>query len=59
MDDFNDADVKFVQDITTYRFVTRGGGIALPTSTYAYKIDGAGNKVDAHSPFVVLDGALS
>lgn len=51
--------VKFVQDITTYRFVTRGGGIPLPTSTYAYKIDGSGNKVDAHSPFVVLDGALS
>jgi HK97 family phage major capsid protein len=51
--------VKFIQDITTYRFVTRGGGIPLPTSTYAYKIDGSGNKVDAHSPFVVLDGALS
>lgn len=50
---------KFVQDITTYRFVARGGGIPLPTSTYAYKIDGSGNKVDPHSPFVVLDGALS
>lgn len=50
---------KFVNDITTYRFVARGGGIPLPTSTYAYKIDGSGNKVDPHSPFVVLDGALS
>lgn len=47
--------VKFVQDITTYRFLARGGGIPLPTSTYAYKVDGSGNKVDAHSPFVVLD----
>jgi len=50
---------KFEQDITMYRFVARGGGIPLPTSTYAYKIDGSGNKIDAHSPFVVLDGALS
>jgi HK97 family phage major capsid protein len=50
---------KFVNDVTTYRFVARGGGIPLPTATYAYKIDGSGNKVDAHSPFVVLDGALS
>lgn len=47
--------VGFVQDVTTYRFVARGGGIPLPTSTYAYKIDSSGNKVDAHSPFVVLD----
>jgi HK97 family phage major capsid protein len=50
---------KFEQDITMYRFVARGGGIPLPTSTYAYKVDGSGNKVDPHSPFVVLDGALS
>lgn len=47
--------VAFIQDVTTYRFVARGGGIPLPTSTYAYKVDGAGNKVDPHSPFVVLD----
>ena len=47
--------VKFVQDITTYRFLARGGGIPLPTSTYAYKVDGSGNKVDPHSPFVDLD----
>ena len=46
--------VKFVQDITTYRFLARGGGIPLPTSTYAYKTV-AGVKVDPHSPFVVLD----
>lgn len=47
--------VKFVQDITTYRFVARGGGIPLPTGTYAYKVNASGNKVDEHSPFVVLD----
>ena len=46
---------KFTNDITTYRFVARAGGIPLPTSTYAYKVDGSGNKVAAHSPFVVLD----
>lgn len=45
----------FTSDVTTYRFVARGGGIPLPTSTYAYKVDGSGNKVNAHSPFVVLD----
>jgi HK97 family phage major capsid protein len=45
---------KFVNDITTYRFVARAGGIPLPTSTYAYKTV-AGAKVDEHSPFVVLD----
>lgn len=46
---------KFTEDITTYRFVARGGGIPIPTSTFAYKINSAGNKVDEHSPFVVLD----
>ena len=51
--------VKFVQDITTYRFLARGGGIPIPTSTYAYKVDGSGNKVDPHSPFVVLDVVAS
>lgn len=45
----------FTSDVTTYRFVARGGGIPLPTSTYAYKVDGSGNKVNPHSPFVVLD----
>jgi len=50
---------KFVEDITTYRFVARAGGIPIPTSTFAYKVDGSGNKVDEHSPFVVLDDATS
>ena len=50
--------VKFVQDITTYRFLARGGGIPIPTSTYAYKTS-AGVKVDPHSPFVVLDVVAS
>jgi HK97 family phage major capsid protein len=45
----------FTADVTTYRFVARGGGIPLPTSTYAYKVNASGNKVDPHSPFVVLD----
>jgi HK97 family phage major capsid protein len=48
-------DYAFVEDLTTYRFIARGGGIPIPTSTYAYKVDGSGNKVDAHSPFTVLD----
>ncbi|MEY2711648.1 MAG: hypothetical protein RL487_1431 [Actinomycetota bacterium] len=46
---------SFVQDITTYRFVARAGGLPLPTSTFAYKVNASGNKVDEHSPFVVLD----
>jgi len=45
----------FSSDVTTYRFVARAGGLPIPTSTYAYKVDGSGNKVDVHSPFVVLD----
>jgi HK97 family phage major capsid protein len=47
--------VAFVNDVTTYRFVARAGGIPIPTGTFAYKVDGSGNKVDEHSPFVVLD----
>jgi HK97 family phage major capsid protein len=46
---------SFVNDITTYRFVGRAGGIPLPTSTYAYKVSGGGAKIDEHSPFVTLD----
>ncbi|MCW5591049.1 MAG: phage major capsid protein [Burkholderiales bacterium] len=46
---------KFIDDVTVYRFFARGGGIPLPTSTYAYKVDGSGNKVDPHSPFTILD----
>jgi HK97 family phage major capsid protein len=52
-------DYAFVNDLTTYRFVLRGGGIPIPTSTFAYKVNGAGAKVDAHSPFVVLDVVAS
>lgn len=48
-------DYAFVQDLTTYRFIVRAGGIPIPTGTYAYKVNGSGNKVDEHSPFVVLD----
>lgn len=46
--------VAFIQDLTTYRFVVRAGGIPINTSTYAYKF-ASGSKVDEHSPFVVLD----
>jgi len=48
-------DYAFVQDLTTYRFIVRAGGLPIPTSTYAYKINSSGNKVDEHSPFVALD----
>lgn len=47
-------DYAFVDDLTTYRFIIRAGGIPIPTGTYAYKFSG-GAKVDEHSPFVVLD----
>lgn len=46
--------VAFIQDLTTYRFVVRAGGIPINTGTYAYKFQ-SGAKVDEHSPFVVLD----
>lgn len=51
-------DYAFVEDLTTYRFVLRAGGIPIPTGTYAYKFAG-GVKVDEHSPFVVLDDVLA
>jgi HK97 family phage major capsid protein len=47
-------DYAFVNDLTTYRFVARAGGIPINTGTYAYKFV-SGAKVDEHSPFVVLD----
>ena len=50
--------VEFVKDITTYRAFARGGGIPIPTGTFAYKAP-AGVKVDEHSPFVVLGDAAS
>jgi HK97 family phage major capsid protein len=46
--------VEFVNDITTWRFFARGGGIPIPTAPYAYRSVSSTN-VDEHSPFVVLD----
>lgn len=56
---------KFANDLTAYRFVSRAGGIPIPTSTYAYKAQGETHtgakhpaaKIGAHSPFVVLSHA--
>jgi HK97 family phage major capsid protein len=45
--------VEFINDMTTYRFFARGGGVPIPDETYAYKASG-GNKIDEHSPFTVL-----
>lgn len=45
----------FTSDLTTYRFIVRAGGLPIPTSTYAYKINASNAKVDEHSPFVTLD----
>jgi hypothetical protein len=50
--------VKFVEDVTTWRFFARGGGINIPTAPYAYRSVASSN-VDAHSPFVVLDDAYA
>ena len=44
----------FVDDVTTWRFFARGGGIPIPTAPYAYRSVSSSN-VDEHSPFVVLD----
>jgi HK97 family phage major capsid protein len=44
----------FINDITTWRFLARGGGIPIPTAPYAYRSVTSSN-VDEHSPFVVLD----
>lgn len=49
-------DFKFQNDVTAYRFIARGGGIPLPTATYALKASG-GTKIADHSPFVTLDEA--
>lgn len=54
---------KFRNDITAYRFVTRAGGIPIPTAPYTYKVAGVGsiNKPayaqGANSPFTQLDHA--
>ena len=45
--------VAFFQDVMSYRFFARGGGIPIPDGTYAYKASG-GVEIDPHSPFVQL-----
>jgi len=50
--------VEFVNDITTWRFFARGGGINIPTAPYAYRSVASSN-VNEHSPFVVLDDAYA
>lgn len=44
----------FTNDITTWRFLTRGAGAPIPDAPYAYR-SVASTNVDQHSPFVVLD----
>jgi len=44
----------FTSDVTTYRFVVRGGGIPINDGKYAYKYAGSAG-VDEHSPFVYLN----
>lgn len=46
-------DFAFIQDLTTYRFVVRAGGIPINTGRYAYKY-GTTSGIDTHSPFVYL-----
>lgn len=45
--------VAFIQDVTTYRYLCRGGGLPIPDGTYAYQASG-GAEIDPHSPFVQL-----
>lgn len=47
-------DFAFTQDLTTYRFVMRAGGLPINPGKYAYKYAGSAG-VDEHSPFVYLD----
>jgi len=47
-------DFAFTSDVTTYRFVVRGGGIPINDGKYAYKYAGSAG-VDEHSPFVYLN----
>lgn len=44
----------FTQDVTTYRFVVRGGGIPINDGKYAYKYAGSAG-VDEHAPFTYLN----
>lgn len=46
-------DFAFTQDLTTYRFIVRAGGITINTGKYAYKYD-VSNSIDEHAPFVYL-----
>jgi len=46
-------DFAFIQDLTSYRFVVRAGGIPINTGKYAYKY-GTSSGIDEHSPFVYL-----
>lgn len=46
-------DYAFVDDLTTYRFVVRAGGIPINPGKFAYKYAGTSG-VDEHSPFVYL-----
>jgi HK97 family phage major capsid protein len=46
--------VEFVNDITTWRFFARAGGVCIPQKPYAYR-SATSTNVDEHSPFVVLD----
>ena len=48
-------DFAFIQDLTSYRFVVRAGGIPINTGRYAYKYGTASQGgIDEHSPFVYL-----
>lgn len=47
-------DFAFTQDITTYRFIVRAGGIPINTGKYAYKYAGTA-AIDEHAPFVYLN----
>lgn len=49
---------KFQNDLTAFRFLTRGGGIPIPQSEYSYKASGS-VKTAPHSPFVVLGDDLA
>lgn len=49
---------KFKNDVTSYRFHARAGGIPIPTGFYAYKSTGSA-LIAPHSPFVTLDDVVS
>ncbi|MEP6989443.1 MAG: phage major capsid protein [bacterium] len=49
---------KFKNDVTSYRFHARAGGIPIPTGFYAYKSTGSAF-IAPHSPFVTLDDVVT